>query len=325
MGNPPKSAQQILQDTIQSTYANKIKEQADTLPHEVLGQMLNAWAANGGGNSTQGSMATDSQGNMGQIMSPQIAANSAQSISPGQQDNNGMFGGGSGDPNSGSIDGQPAVGPDKMALLSTLTGMANPPQDNTNSDSSSSVTTGLTTPGDPIQEAALKIATQKPGMLMSIFRGIFDGNNEAQLKNLKSAQEITQGGTPMSPTERASAIGNYNTALINQHNDYQKSITDQITSTATAIDQLVKNTPSLNKGYISGAPYYKTLAGLQERLQGLTNKGKDAAGNFEKLQLTNPVPKPSSGGGIQTFNVGGVTYNIPKNQVAKFKAKAGIQ
>lgn len=312
--NSPKSAQQVLQDTIQSTYAQKVKEQADTLPHQVLGQMLNAWASNGGGNSAQGSSSTDSEGNINQISSPQIAADSAQSISGGQN-NKGVFSGGNGDPNSGSIDGQTAIGPDKMALLGTLTGMASQSQNNNDP-----VTTALTTPGDPIQEQALKIATQKPGILMSIFRGIFEDNKKSQLDNLKTAQEITQGGTPLSPTDRASAIGNYNTALINQHNEVQKSITDQITSTATAIDQLVKNTPIGDKAY--GSPYYNTLSLMQQRLQGLTNQGNAAVSKFKNLQITNPISKPNSG--IQQFNVGGVTYNIPANKVAAFKKAKGL-
>lgn len=144
---------------------------------------------------------------------------------------------------------------------------------------------------------------------------------EAQVGLLKSQRkQIQQQIAGLTPEQQAAAIGNYNTALITQHNDLQKSITDQITSTSTAIDQLVKNTPLLDKH--PGSPYYETLRQLQTRLQGLTNQGKDVVQSFEKLQLKNPNQKSNEG--IQQFNVGGVTYNIPANKVSAFKKAKGL-
>ncbi len=164
-------------------------------------------------------------------------------------------------------------------------------------------------------------------------RAANQATNSVELSNLAQAQRLTgqepmqqeelqRNKLPLTAAQQAEAAGAYNTALINQHNELQKGITDQITSTATAIDQLVKNTPIGDKAY--GSPYYDTLKQLQNRLQGLTNQGKGVVQSFKDLQLKNPSGGNTQSPGIQTFNVGGITYNIPSNKVAAFKKAKGL-
>lgn len=69
-----------------STQSNQTLSPEDA---QKLIQQLVGWAKAGGGNAPQVSMATDSQGNQNPVMSPQIAADSAQNISGGQQGNGG--------------------------------------------------------------------------------------------------------------------------------------------------------------------------------------------------------------------------------------------
>lgn len=60
-------------------------------PNDLISQLA-AWAANGGGNSAQGSMATNSDGSTAPVMSPAIASNAATGVSGGSTNNGGYVG-----------------------------------------------------------------------------------------------------------------------------------------------------------------------------------------------------------------------------------------
>lgn len=62
---------------------------------------------------------------------------------------------------------------------------------------------GPANPNDPLQQQAQQIALEKPGFLMSIFRGTYENDKKVKLENLKTGQEITQGGPPISPEQSA--------------------------------------------------------------------------------------------------------------------------
>ena len=231
------------------------------------------------------------------------------------------------------IAAHPMLQPDPTQMLQGLTGQSQQGSASGINKATQASSDGTLTPTTPIQQQASQIVAQ-PKSFMGRFGQALNnatGANQAQLDNLAKAQQI-MGQAPnqgyekaltqqikqqingLTPEQQASAIGNYNSALVQQHNELQKGITDQITATATTIEQLVKNTPILDKA--PGSQYYETLKQLQLRLQGLTNQGKGVITSFDKLQLKNPNigNKQSSQYKVgQTMQKGGKTYTYKGN------------
>lgn len=334
--------------------ADNTSTQTQQDPNDVLGQLMQAWAQNGGGNAAQGSMATNTQGQQSQIMSPGIAASSAQSIG-GQQGNQGIL-----NPSTGLNDNHVKIlqglidkgtkqhaqdflntyGPQAAQNLvdthnatsptaqgqsqpKAQTQQAQPASTSASTQASAPIPNGstpLSSSPDAIQQQAMKIATQKPGLLMSIFRGTFQNDNDQQLENLKQAQTITQGGPPLSPSEKTQAIGNWNSALLKQHQDFQSDLSDQMKSNVDAMESFVKNTPLPSK-LADWTNYNKKLQDYHTNIRKIAETQLQGFNKYRNLQLTNPVTGQK---GNKNFGVGDkVTYNGKERIIQSINEKNG--
>lgn len=173
---------------------------------------------------------------------------------------------------------------------------------------------------DAIQEQAKNIAMQKPGILGSFFKGMFEANQSAQLNVLKQAQEITQGGPPLSPSEKVQAIGNWNSALLQQHKDFQSDLSDQIKSNVDAQTAFIKNTPLPTKA--SDWPAYtQKLQEYSANTSNLTDRMIQGFNKYKNLQLTNPI---NGQRGNKNFGAGDtVMYNGKQRIIQSINEKTG--
>lgn len=179
---------------------------------------------------------------------------------------------------------------------------------------------GVSNPGDNIQEQAMNIAMQKPGILGSLFKGMFEANQSAQLNVLKQAQEITQGGPPLSPTDKVSAIGNWNSALLKQHQDFQSDLSDQMKSNVDAMESFVKNTPLPTK-LADWTSYNQKLQDYHTNIKDIAEKQLQGFNKYRNLQLTNPVTGQK---GNKNFGVGDkVSYNGKDRIIQSINEKTG--
>lgn len=201
---------------------------------------------------------------------------------------------------------QPSVSKNSPAPNSTQQG--NPTQNN-----------GMT---DDIQDQAQKIALQKPGLLMSIFKGTFENNNAKQLENLRNAQTITQGGPPLSPAEKTQAIGNWNSALLQQHKDFQSDLSGQMKSNVDAMESFVKNTPLPTKAS-DWSGYNQKLQQYHTNIRDIADKQLKGYNQFTSLQLTNPATKEKQALSSQYSNI---TPDMARQELAnRIKTKRGNQ
>ena len=287
-------SQQVLQQTAQKVYQQKTSDALQQVPHQILGKMLDSWSANGG---TQVPMSTPS--------TAPTTAQVAQSVNPNQQ---------------GAI-----------SALGNLPGVSNNSQPNsqTNVQSNSKSNTPTTNnsswvgnPGDPIQERAMQIAQQKPGLLGSIFKGVFYNDQKMQLNNLKEAQEIAQGGPPLSQPQKAEATANYNSALLKQHQDFQSDLSDQIKSNVDAQTAYIKNTPLPTKA--SDWPAYtKKLDEYSQNTSDLSSRMIEGFNKYRNLKLQNPATN-AKGNAQPNFAVGDtVSYNGKDRIIKSINEKTG--
>lgn len=187
-----------------------------------------------------------------------------------------------------------------LVALHNLTSPNNQDNNNGSGNNNSSIN-----PQQPKQETSNQINIRPQGMFErnNVYGQYLE--NQGKIQNLKAGQpseiglpqaqigqlqaqkeQIEQQINGLTPEQQAQAIGNYNSSLVQQHENLQKSVTEQMTSTASAIEQLVKNTPLLDKA--PGSPYYDTLKTLQTRMSKLSSGGTDIIDKFKNLQLTNP-------------------------------------
>lgn len=73
-------SQQLTQQVAQKSYVKQLQEHADNTPHQILGALLDNWAAQGG---------TSAPNNVPQSSSPEMSADAAQSIVGGPSQNKG--------------------------------------------------------------------------------------------------------------------------------------------------------------------------------------------------------------------------------------------
>jgi hypothetical protein len=137
------------------------------------------------------------------------------------------------------------------------------------------------------RQRALAIATQKPGLLMSIFKGIFYQNQSDALNIQKEAQNIVQGGPPASPTETMQAAGTYNAALLKQHEDFQTDLSGQMKDNVDGLSSFISSTPKPTK-LVDWTNYNQKIQDYQQNIQDITKAKLQGFNQYTQLKLTNP-------------------------------------
>jgi len=283
---PVSTSQQIAQDAIKKAYTQKVNDSVQQLPHQILGKMIDSWNSNGG---TQTPYSTPP--------GAPTAASAAQSVNPNQ---------------SGALS-LPGVSPQQNTQPSTQANTKpNAPSSGNSNNPSDNNKSWVGTPGDPIQEKAMQIAQQKPGLLGSIFKGVFYNDQKMQLANLKEAQEISQGGPPLSPEKRAEAIGSWNSALLKQHQDFQSDLSEQLKANMDAQSNFIKNTPLPTKA-TEWPQYSAQLQQYSTNAYQITGKMQEGFDKYKKMSLTNPVTGQKA---KSTQDYSGITKDMARQEIA---------